>query len=159
MTSPSAPTSPLDSFRNDRAYLGADHARNERRTWLVVAICAVTMVVQIAGGVLFHSMALIANGLHLAAHIVVLAAAAGAYGVSRTYAKDPRLSFGTGKVGYLVGFANGVILAITGLLIGVESLERVFKPETVAFDGALELAAFALGVNLLGVWILGPGKL
>lgn len=158
MTIPSAPTSPLDSFRSDRAYLGADHARNERRTWLVVAICVLTFVVQIAGGVLFHSMALIANGLHLAAHIVVLAAAAGAYGVSRAFAKDRRLSFGTGKVGYLVGFANGVVLAVTGLLIGVESLERLVRPEPVAFDGALELAAFALAVNLLCVWILRPRR-
>ena len=156
MSNPLAPTSPLDTFRNDRAYLGADHARNERRTWLVVAICVVTLVVQIVGGLLFHSMALIANGLHLAAHIVVLAAAAGAYGISRAYAKDTRLSFGTGKVGYLVGFANGVVLAVTGLLIGVESLERLVKPEPVAFDGALELAAFALVVNLICVWILKP---
>ena len=156
MTSPLATTPPLDTFRNDRAYLGADHARNERRTWLVVAICSVTMAAQIGGGVVFHSMALIANGLHLAAHIIVLAAAAGAYGISRAYARDPRLAFGTGKVGYLVGFANGVVLAITGLTIGFESLQRVFEPEDVAFDGALGLAAFALVVNLLCVWILKP---
>jgi len=131
---PLATTPSLDRFRNDRTYLGADHARNEQRTWLVVAICAVTMIVQVGGGILVHSMALIANGLHLAAHIVVLGAAAGAYGVSRAYAADPRLAFGTGKVGYLVGFANGVILAITGLLIGAESLQRILKPEAVAYQ-------------------------
>ena len=156
VTSPLAITPPLDTFRNDRAYLGADHARNERRTWLVVAICVVTMAVQIIGGMVFHSMALIANGLHLAAHIVVLAAAAVAYGISRAFARDSRLAFGTGKVGYLVGFANGLVLAITGLMIGIESLQRVFQPEEVAYVGALELAALALLVNLLCVRILQP---
>jgi cation diffusion facilitator family transporter len=156
VTSPLANTSPLDTYRSDRAYLGADHARNERRTWLVVAICVVTMAVQVGGGIWVHSMALIANGLHLAAHIVVLGAAAGAYGISRTYARDPRLAFGTGKLGYLVGFANGVILAITGALIGIESLQRLLKPEVVAYSGALELAAFALAVNLVCVWLLKP---
>ncbi|MEI6438974.1 MAG: cation diffusion facilitator family transporter [Alphaproteobacteria bacterium] len=156
MTSPLATTPPLDTYRGDRAYLGADHERNERRTWLVVAICLVTMAVQVGGGIWVHSMALIANGLHLAAHIVVLGAAAGAYGISRTYARDPRLAFGTGKLGYLVGFANGVILAITGALIGIESLQRLLKPEAVAYSGALELAAFALAVNLVCVWLLRP---
>lgn len=157
VTSSLATTPPLDTFRNDRGYLGADHARNERRTWLVVGICTLTMAVQIVGGVAFHSMALIANGLHLGAHIVVLAAAAGAYGVARAYARDPRLAFGTGKVGYLTGFANGVILAITGVLIGLESLQRILHPEGVSYDAALELAVFALAVNLLCVWILKPG--
>ncbi len=156
VTSAPAPTPILDRFRLDRAYLGADHRHNERRTWIVVAICTVTLAVQIGGGIAFHSMALIANGLHLSAHIVVLVAAAAAYGVSRAYAQDPRFAFGTGKVGYLVGFTNGIILGITGLLIGFESLQRVWSPQAVAYDGALELAAFALAVNLVCVWLLKP---
>ena len=156
LKNPLAPAPSLDTFRHDRAYLGADHGRNERRTWLVVAICVVTFCAQIGGGLIFHSMALVANGLHLAAHIVVLGAAAGAYGVSRHFANDPRLAFGAGKVGYLVGFTNGVVLAITGGVIGFESLQRVLKPESVSYDGAVALAAFALVVNMVCVWILRP---
>ena len=69
----------MDAFRGDRVYLGADHARNERRTWLVAAICVLTLAVQIGGGLAFNSMALIANGVHMAAHVAALVVAAGAY--------------------------------------------------------------------------------
>src|SRR3954468_24887177 len=99
MTSPPRPAAPtqLDAFRQDRTYLGADHARNERRTWIVTAICAATLIAQIAGGVVFHSMALTASGLHMAAHVAALGTAAMAYALSRRWAADPRFAFGTGK--------------------------------------------------------------
>src|SRR4051812_32901621 len=90
----------LDAFRQDRTYLGADHARNERRTWIVTAICAATLIAQIAGGVVFHSMALTASGLHMAAHVAALGTAAVAYALSRRWAADARFAFGTGKLGY-----------------------------------------------------------
>ena len=148
----------MDAFRGDRIYLGADHARNERRTWIVAAICLATLAAQISGGLAFHSMALVANGLHMAAHVAALLVAAGAYAVARTYASDPRFSFGTGKLGYLAGFANAAILAVTALLIVLESLGRLIEPEDVAYDGALALAAGSLVVNLLCVWLLQPAR-
>src|ERR1700740_135714 len=91
----------LDAFRQDRAYLGADHARNERRTWIVAGICAIALVAQIVGGLVFHSIALTASGLHMAGHVAAMGTAAAAYAMARRYAADRRFAFGTGKLGYL----------------------------------------------------------
>lgn len=148
----------IDAFRADRVYLGADHARNERRTWIVAAICSVTLVAQIGGGIAFNSMALVANGLHMAAHVAALVVAALAYALSRRYAADPRFAFGTGKVGYLAGFANAAVLGVTALLIATESVEHMVAAEPVAYQGALTLAAFGLVVNLVCVWLLRPAS-
>ena len=146
----------MDAFRGDRVYLGADHARNERRTWLVAAICVLTLAGQIVGGLIFNSMALIANGVHMAAHVAALVVAAGAYRMARRYAQDPRFSFGTGKLGYLAGFANAAVLAVSAALVAVESSHRVLSPSPVAYDGALALAGAALAVNLVCMWLLRP---
>jgi cation diffusion facilitator family transporter len=146
----------LDAFRTDRVYLGADHARNERRTWIVAGICLVTLIAQLVGGRLFHSMALTAAGLHMAAHVAVLATAAGAYALARRWAFDARFAFGTGKIGYLAGFANAVVLAFTAIEIGAESLQRLFAPESVDYASAIPLAAAGFVVNLLCVWLLRP---
>ncbi len=117
-----------DAFRGDRIYLGADHRRNERRTWIVTGICAATLAAQVAGGIVFRSMALTASGLHMAAHVAALLVAAGAYGLARRHAQDPRFAFGTGKLGYLAGFANAVVLGMTAVLIAVESVKRLLAP-------------------------------
>lgn len=146
----------MDDFRGDRVYLGADHARNERRTWLVAAICVATLAAQIGGGLIFNSMALIANGVHMAAHVAALVVAAAAYRMARRYAQDPRFSFGTGKLGYLAGFANAAVLAVSAVLVAVESGHRVLSPSPVAYDGALVLAGAALAVNLVCMWLLRP---
>ena len=146
----------LDAFRGDRTYLGADHRRNERRTWIVTAICAVTLAAQVAGGLVFHSMALTASGLHMAAHVAALLVAAGAYALARRHAQNPRFAFGTGKLGYLAGFANAVVLGMTAVLIGVESVQRLLAPEAVDYDSALPLAVAGLAVTLVCVWLLRP---
>jgi cation diffusion facilitator family transporter len=148
----------LDAFRQDRTYLGADHARNERRTWIVTAICAATLVVQIAGGMLFHSMALTASGLHMAAHVAALGTAAAAYALARRWAADPRFAFGTGKLGYLAGFANAVVLAIVAILIAIESVNRLLAPEAVDYDSALPLAVAGLAVTVVCMVLLRPGR-
>ena len=150
------PAERLDAFRGDRVYLGADHRRNERRTWIVTAICAVTLVAQVAGGVLFRSMALTASGLHMAAHVAALVVAASAYALARRHAQDARFAFGTGKLGYLAGFANAVVLGMTAVLIAVESIKRLLAPEAVAYDSALPLAVAGLAVTLVCVWLLKP---
>ncbi|HEY8615697.1 CDF family Co(II)/Ni(II) efflux transporter DmeF [Phenylobacterium sp.] len=155
---PSRAPAALDAFREDRTYLGADHARNERRTWLVTVICAVTLAAQLAGGIVFRSMALTASGLHMAAHVAALLVAAGAYALARRHAEDPRFAFGTGKLGYLAGFANAVVLAITAVLIAVESVHRLLNPEAVHYEGALPLAAAGLAVTVLCMLLLKPGR-
>ena len=148
---------PMDAFRGDRTYLGADHRRNERRTWIVATICLILLAAQISGGLAFGSMALVANGLHMAAHVAVLVVAALAYGLARSFANDPRFAFGTGKIGYLAGFANAAVLALTALLVVLESLHRLIAPEPVAYEGAMGLAAGVLAISLLCVWLLRPG--
>lgn len=146
----------LDSFRQDRTYLGADHRRNERRTWLVTVICAVTLVALLGGGVATGSLALMAAGLHMAAHVVALLVAAGAYALARRHAGNPAFSFGTGKLGYLAGFANGVVLAVTAVVIAAESVERMLNPHVVDYHGALPIAAGGLAVTLVCIWLLRP---
>lgn len=157
MTATLPETKPMDAFRGDRVYLGADHARNERRTWAVAAICLLTLVAQLAGGLVFNSMALVANGIHMGAHVAALLVAACAYALARRFAEDPRFSFGAGKLGYLAGFANASVLGMTSILIGYESIHRLLDPTPVAYDGALALAGGALAINLVCVWLLRPG--
>jgi cation diffusion facilitator family transporter len=147
---------PLDAFREDRTYLGADHRRNERRTWIVTAICAATLVALVAGGAATRSMALMASGLHMAAHVAALLVAAAAYALARRHADNPAFSFGTGKIGYLAGFANAVVLAVTAVFIGIESIIRLLNPEPVDYADALPLAAGGLVVNLVCIWLLRP---
>jgi cation diffusion facilitator family transporter len=155
---PTPQAAPLDEFRGDRVYLGADHARNERRTWIVAGVCAATLVAQVAGGLAFHSMALTASGLHMGAHVAALGVAAAAYALARRHAQDARFSFGTGKLGYLAGFANAVVLAVTAIAIGVESVQRVISPEAVDYAQAVPLAVAGLAVNLVCVWLLQPSR-
>ncbi len=145
-----------DAHRQDCAYLGPDHRRNERRTWIVTAICSATLVAQVAGGLLFRSMALTASGLHMAAHVAALLVAAGAYALARRHAVSPRFAFGTGKFGYLAGFANALVLGMTAVLIAVESVQRLFASEAVDYASALPLAVAGLGVTLVCVWLLKP---
>lgn len=147
---------PLDAFREDRTYLGADHRRNERRTWIVTAICSTTLVALVAGGAATRSMALMASGLHMAAHVAALLVAAAAYALARRHAGNPAFSFGTGKIGYLAGFANGVVLAVTAVLIGAESVVRLLNPQAVDYHDALPIALGGLLVTLVCVWLLKP---
>jgi cation diffusion facilitator family transporter len=149
---------PLDGFRADRVYLGADHRRNERRVWLAAAICAVTLTAQLAGGLAFKSMALVAGGVHMAAHVAALSVAGLAYLLARRYAADRRFSFGAGKVGYLAAFANAVALGITALLLASESLTHFGEGADTHYHEASQLAAAVLAVNLLCMWLLRPGK-
>jgi cation diffusion facilitator family transporter len=146
----------LDAFRANRVYLGADHARNERRTWIVTGICAATLAALLAGGLLTRSVALMANGLHMAAHVAALLVASAAYALARRHASNPAFAFGTGKLGYLAGFANAVVLAVTAVLIAIESLTRLARPEAVDYQAALPLAAGGLVVNLVCIWVLRP---
>jgi cation diffusion facilitator family transporter len=157
---PTSARDALDSYRADATYLGGylgvDHARNERRTWIVAAICAVMLVVQVAGGLLFHSIALLAAGVHMGAHVAALLVASLAYALARRRAGDARFAFGTGKLGDLAGFANAVVLGITAVLIAAESVQRLAAPEAVDYGSALPLAAAGLVVTLVCVALLRP---
>jgi cation diffusion facilitator family transporter len=144
----------LSAFSHEHVFLGDDHARNERRTWIVIAICGAMMVAEIGGGALFGSMALIADGLHMSTHAGALLIAALAYAYARRHARDATFTFGTGKFGDLAGYTSAVALAMIALLIGVESVERLFRPVHIHFNQAIPVAVLGLGVNLLSAWLL-----
>jgi cation diffusion facilitator family transporter len=148
----------LDSWRHEHVFLGEHHARNERRSWAVVALCGAMMMAEIVGGWLWGSMALIADGLHMSTHAGALVIAAFAYAYARRHARDERFTFGTGKLGDLAAFASALVLAMIALLIGYESIERLVHPVPIAFDQAIPLAALGLGVNLLSAWLLHAGE-
>jgi cation diffusion facilitator family transporter len=116
------------------------------------------MILEIAAGITFGSMALLADGLHMASHATALAISMFAYIYARRHAHDKRFSFGTGKVNSLAGFTGAVLLAIFALIMVSESVKRLFLPITIEFDHALVVACIGLIVNGLSVVILGhPG--
>jgi cation diffusion facilitator family transporter len=135
-------------------YLGANHDRNAARTRWVVALSALMMVGEIIGGYATGSMALLADGFHMATHTGALGVAALAYHYARRHARDPRFSFGTGKVGDLAGFASALILGVFALGIAGESISRLFEPLRVDFGDATLVAAIGLGVNLVSAILL-----
>jgi len=139
-------------FGHDRPTAG------ERRTLLVVLITAVTMVVEIAGGVLYGSMALLADGLHMGSHTVALGIALFAYRFARRHAADADYSFGTGKVNSLAGYSGAILLGLFAVAMAVESVERLLHPVAIAFDQALPVALLGLAVNGLSLFCLGFGR-
>ena len=142
---------------HSHVFLGADHERNERKTWGVIALCSAMMVIEIGGGALFGSLALIADGLHMSTHATALAIAALAYTYARRRAADPRFTFGTGKFGDLAAFTSAIILAMIALLIGYEAVSRLFAPIHIDFDQAIPIAVLGLFVNIASAWLLSGG--
>lgn len=139
---------------HEHIFLGDDHARNERRTWLVIVITATMMVIEIAAGSLYGSMALVADGWHMSTHAAAMLIAALAYMFARKNARNPRFTFGTGKLGDLAAFGSAVVLALIALLIGWVSLMRLYSPVAIDFPQAITVAVVGLGVNLLCAWLL-----
>jgi len=135
-------------------YLHVHHDRNARRTRWVVGLTAAMMVAEIVAGYATGSMALLADGVHMATHAGALGVAAIAYGYARRHAHDPRYSFGTAKVGDLAGFASALVLAIFSIGIAAESAKRLFAPETVDFADATLVAVVGLAVNLVSAALL-----
>ena len=146
-----------DHDEHDHDYLGEHHDRNARRTWWVVGLTLVMMAGEIAAGTLFGSMALLADGWHMATHAGALGIAGLAYAFARRHARNSRFSFGTGKVGDLAGFASALIMGVAAIFIAVESVQRMFLPVTIAFDEAIAVAVLGLVVNLVSAWLLGSG--
>jgi cation diffusion facilitator family transporter len=126
----------------------------EARTKVVVALTAVTMAVEIVAGIVFGSMALLADGLHMASHAAALGLAVVAYVYARRRARDERFSFGTGKVNPLAGFASAVVLALLAVMMAGESVHRFVEPVSIAFNQAILVAVLGFVVNGASVAIL-----
>ena len=144
----------FDQWTHDHVFLGSKHRRNERRTWFVVVLTAVMMIGEIVAGILFGSMALLADGWHMATHAVALGIAALAYLFARRQARNSHFTFGTGKFGDLAAFASAVILGIVAIQIAFESVERLVNPVAIAYREAIAVAVLGLAVNLVSALLL-----
>lgn len=144
-------------YVHDHMFLGAAHAENARRTRWVVMLTAAMMVGEIAAGYLTGSMALLADGFHMATHAGALGITAAAYAYAKRHASSARYSFGTGKVGDLGAFASALLLGLVALGIGVESAMRLFQPAEVQFGTAALIAIAGLAVNVASALLLGHG--
>jgi cation diffusion facilitator family transporter len=142
---------------HDHIFLGAGHEKNERKTWAVIALCSAMMLVEIIGGSMFGSLALVADGLHMSTHAGAMLIAALAYTYARKHATDSRFVFGTGKLGDLAGFTSAIVLAMIAVLIGYEAVSRFLSPVPIHFSEAIPIAVVGLLVNLASVWLLSGG--
>jgi cation diffusion facilitator family transporter len=131
-----------------------DFSKAEQRTRMVIGLTAVMMVVEIAAGLMSHSMALLADGWHMSTHVIAFLITALAYYLARRHAANERFSFGTGKIGVLGGFASAVVLSIVAFLMAGESTRRLFLPLTIHFNEAIGIACVGLLVNLSCAFLL-----
>ncbi len=149
--------SPNHSPSHSHVFLGEEHAAFERRMGAVIWLCGAMMALEVVGGLLFGSIALVADGLHMSTHAGALLLAALAYRYARRHADDARFTFGTGKLGDLAGFTSAIVLAMIAVLIGYESLARLFAPVPIRFAEAIPIACLGLAVNIGSAWLLGAG--
>src|ERR1700757_4047006 len=131
-----------------------DFSHAERRTRIVIGVTAAMMVVEIAVGLMSHSMALLADGWHMSTHVIAFLITAAAYYLARRHAGNVRFSFGTGKIGVLGGFTSAVVLSIIAFLMAAESVHRLFAPLEIHFNEAIGIACIGLLVNLSCAFLL-----
>lgn len=146
----------LSAWRHSHAF-DAGNAAAERRTWIVVAITAITMVAEIVAGSITGSMALLADGWHMATHVVALSVAGMAYVLARRWSGDERFAFGTWKIEVLGAFTSALLLLVVAIAMVWESVHRLFRPEEIQFLPALVVAVIGLAVNLASALVLGHG--
>jgi len=138
----------LDRWRHQHDF-GFIHEKGERRTKQVLAITAVTMVVEIIAGSVYGSMALLADGWHMGTHTAAFAITIFAYQYARKHGGSRVFTFGTGKVSVLGGFASAIALAVVALFMGFESVHRFFEASRIQFNQAIFVAVLGLAVNLI----------
>ena len=147
----------LAMWRHDHAFT-ASHNEGERRTRVVLMLTASMMIVEIAVGISSGSMALLADGIHMASHTVAIGLAFFAYGYARRHATDARFSFGTGKVNSLAGYTGALLLGIFCFVMASQSIERFINPVDIAFNIAIGVAVVGLLVNGASALILGGAE-
>ena len=147
-------TDDLAEWRHDHVF-DAGNSAGERSTRLVMWITAAMMVVEIAAGWFYNSMALLADGFHMSSHAVAIGLSAFAYAAARKHAKDSRFAFGTWKIEVLGGFASAIFLLVVVALMVYGSVERLFRPEPIHYQEAMLIAVLGLIVNLVSARILG----
>ena len=141
-------THDLSDYTHNHAFDAGNRA-GEVRTWIVVGITAVTMVAEIVAGWLTGSMALLADGWHMATHVVALSIAGFSYLLARRWARDERFAFGTWKIEVLGAFTSALLLGVVALAMVWESAHRLMTPEDINFVAALVVAVIAAGESRL----------
>ena len=144
----------LGTWRHEHVFGQDQRQAGERRTLMVVLLTAVMMVVEITAGLIYGSMALLADGLHMASHATALGIAVFAYVIARRLAADQRFSLGVGKINSLAGFASAVLLFGFAVVMATESVDRLISPVGISFDQALVVAVVGLVVNGFSAWLL-----
>ena len=150
-------TGNAEPISHPHRFLGEGHEHSERKTWTVIWLCSAMMCAEIVGGLLFGSIALVADGLHMSTHAGALLLAALAYTYARRHAENANFTFGTGKFGDLAGFTSAIVLAMIALLIGYESVTRILAPVQIHFAEAIPIACVGLAVNIASAWLLSSG--
>lgn len=133
----------------------ANNRKNEQKTFRVVVLTASMMLVEIAAGTLFGSMALLADGWHMGTHAAALGITLFAYRYASRHANNPRFTFGTGKISVLGGFTSAVVLQIVALLMAGEAVQRLLRPQPIQFGEAISVALLGLIINLISIRLLG----
>ena len=141
-------------WTRDHVFLGSGHSRAETRAKWAAIVTALFMGVEIVCGLAYHSMALLADGAHMATHVGALGLAAGAYWLARRHSGSGRFTFGSGKFGDLAAFSSAILLGVTALAVAVESVQRIVAPVDVQYGDALLIACIGLAVNLVSALIL-----
>ncbi|MEO8922377.1 MAG: CDF family Co(II)/Ni(II) efflux transporter DmeF [Caldimonas sp.] len=147
-------THDLAAWRHEHVF-DSGNVAGERGTRLVMWITAAMMVVEIAAGWFYNSMALLADGFHMSSHAVAIGLSAFAYAAARKHLKDPRFAFGTWKIEVLAGFASAIFLLVVVGLMVVASVERMITPQPIHYPEAMVIAAIGLAVNIASAFILG----
>jgi cation diffusion facilitator family transporter len=147
----------IEPLTHSHVFLGEEHEKSERKTWAVIWLCGAMMLLEIVGGSIFGSIALVADGMHMSTHAGALLLAALAYSYARKHSGDRRFTFGTGKLGDLAGFTSAVVLAMIALLIGYEAVSRLIAPVPIHFREAIPIAILGLIVNVTSAWLLTRG--
>ncbi len=129
----------------------------QRNTLWAVVLTVVMMVAEIAGGWVFNSMALLADGWHMSSHALALGLSVLAYAAARRFAHDTRFAFGTFKIEVLAGYTSALLLMLVAGLMLYQSLERLLAPTTIHYDQAIAIAMVGLLVNLACAWLLKGG--
>jgi cation diffusion facilitator family transporter len=157
MSTPLTGSSGAEASFHEHVFLGEHHAQSERKTWAVIWLCGAMMCTEIVGGLVFGSIALVADGLHMSTHAGALLLAALAYRYARRHAGNANFTFGTGKFGDLAGFTSAIVLAMIAVLIGYESVTRILAPIQIHFAEAIPIACVGLAVNIASAWLLSSG--
>jgi len=150
------PRNHLTDWQHDHRFSPVNE-KGEKRTLYVLILTAATMVVEIIAGSVYGSMALLADGWHMATHVAAFFITIFAYRYARKHADDPAYTFGTGKVNVLGGFASAVALAVVALVMLIESLQRIVHPQDIRFNEAIAVAVVGLLVNVVSAVLLRDG--